>query len=81
MSDGRRVERLKTIDAPTLVIHGAADRLLSPACGKDTANCISGAELAIVDGMGHNIPEALAPHIAELVGDFIGRRAAASGNR
>ena len=79
MSDGSRVERLKTIDAPTLVIHGAADRLLSPACGEDTANCISDAELAIVDGMGHNIPDALAPHIVELVGDFIGRRAAASG--
>ncbi len=81
MSDGSRVERLKTIDAPTLVIHGAADRLLLPACGEDTARWISGAELAIVDGMGHNIPDALAPHIVELVGGFIGRRAAASGNR
>lgn len=74
ISDGSRVERLKTIESPTLVIHGADDVLLPPACGEDTARWIPGAELAIVAGMGHNIPESLAPRIVELVGDFIRHR-------
>ena len=81
MSDGSRVDRLKTIDAPTLVIHGEYDRLFSPACGEDTAKCIADAELAIVAGMGHNIPDMLAPHIVELVGEFIGRRAPVTPHR
>ena len=76
-SDGSRVDRLGQIDAPTLVIHGAADKLLSPECGRDTARCVPRAELQVVDGMGHNIPDALAPQIAARVGGFIGRCATA----
>jgi pimeloyl-ACP methyl ester carboxylesterase len=71
--DGSRVERLGTITAPTLVIHGAEDPLVLPAGGEDTARSIPGAELVIVPGMGHNIPHALAPVIAEHVLTFIGR--------
>lgn len=70
--DGSRVERLGTITAPTLVIHGADDPLVLPAGGEDTARSIPGAELVLVPGMGHNIPHALAPVIAGHVLDFIG---------
>jgi pimeloyl-ACP methyl ester carboxylesterase len=73
IADGSRVERLRTIGVPTLVIHGADDPLVPPACGEDTARHIPGAELAIVPGMGHNIPDTLAPVIAEHVLGFIGR--------
>jgi pimeloyl-ACP methyl ester carboxylesterase len=71
--DGSRVERLATINAPTLVIHGADDPLVLPAGGEDTARSIPGAELVIVPGMGHNIPHGLAPVIAEHVLTFIAR--------
>ncbi len=71
--DGSRVERLATITAPTLVIHGADDPLVLPAGGEDTARSIPGAELIMVPGMGHNIPHALAPLIARHVLDFIDR--------
>ncbi len=71
--DGSRVQRLGTISAPTLVIHGADDPLVLPAGGEDTARSIPGAELVMVPGMGHNIPHALAPVIAEHVLGFIAR--------
>jgi pimeloyl-ACP methyl ester carboxylesterase len=63
IEDGSRVERLGTIALPTLVLHGAQDPLLLPACGEDTARAIPGAEYQCVPGMGHNIPEGLAADI------------------
>jgi pimeloyl-ACP methyl ester carboxylesterase len=47
------------VRAPTLVIHGAADPLVPPAGGHDTADAIPGAELLLIEGMGHDLPEAL----------------------
>ncbi len=46
-----------TITAPTLVLHGAEDPLLKPACGKDvyqTLTCEK--EWALVRGMAHDMP-------------------------
>jgi pimeloyl-ACP methyl ester carboxylesterase len=45
--------RLATIDAPTLVIHGTADRMLPPANGRAIAAAIPGARLELLDGVGH----------------------------
>jgi pimeloyl-ACP methyl ester carboxylesterase len=73
LADGSRVARLARISAPTLVIHGADDPLLLPQCGEDTARHIPGAELQLIPGMGHNIPDALAPDIAARVLAFINR--------
>ncbi len=72
VADGSRVERLGRIRARTLVIHGQDDPLIPPACGEDTARCVPGAAYHGVPGMGHNIPDALAPHIARTVIRFIG---------
>ena len=73
VSDGSRVARLKQIQAPTLVIHGADDPLLPVACGEDTAVHIPDAEILVLPGMGHDIPDALAGVIAGPVVDFIRR--------
>lgn len=73
LADGSRVDRLHQISAPTLVIHGADDPLLLPACGEDTARHIPAAELQMIAGMGHNIPDTLAPDIAARVLEFITR--------
>lgn len=62
---GDRRPRLATIKAPVLVIHGVDDPLILPACGEDTATAISGAELMLVDGMGHDIPHQLYKLIAD----------------
>ncbi len=47
---------LAKLEVPTLVIHGGADPLVRPSWGRATAEAIPGAELLIVDGMGHDLP-------------------------
>jgi pimeloyl-ACP methyl ester carboxylesterase len=60
VADGSRVERLKRLKVPTLVVHGTADPLVPYACGKDTATVIPGAQLVSIQGMGHDFaPEPL----------------------
>lgn len=73
IADGSRVDRLRSVSVPTLVIHGADDPLIPVAAGRDTAAAIPGARLEIIEGMGHNIPEALAPRIVAVVTAFLPR--------
>ena len=49
----------RRITAPTVVIHGKADRLMRPFGGRAVARAITGARLALFDGMGHDLPEQL----------------------
>jgi pimeloyl-ACP methyl ester carboxylesterase len=51
-----RRARLKSIQVPTVLIHGAEDPLVPVEAGRDVAANISGAELRIIPGMGHDIP-------------------------
>ena len=67
IASGDRRKLLRTIKAPTLVIHGAADPLVPLAAGRDTAQNIPGAELLVIDGMGHDFPEALMPKLAQAI--------------
>jgi proline iminopeptidase len=67
LASGDRSSRLPQITAPTLVIHGAADPLVPAAHGEDTAAKIPGARLAIIPGMGHDLPPALVPQMTELI--------------
>jgi pimeloyl-ACP methyl ester carboxylesterase len=62
---GNRSEELGRITAPTLVVHGTADRLVSPSGGRATARAITGARLMKVEGMGHDLPRALWPQLIE----------------
>ncbi len=59
VASGSRVELLRTIKVPTLVIHGRDDPLIPVACGVHSAECIPGARLQIIDGMGHDLPPQL----------------------
>ena len=69
MASGSRVDLLKTINVPSLVIHGRDDVLVPLACGIDTAQQIAGARLEIIEGMGHNLPESLVPTLVALTAD------------
>jgi pimeloyl-ACP methyl ester carboxylesterase len=71
--DGSRVERLKRITAPTLVIHGTADRLVPAAASKDIARHVPGARLELIEGMGHDLPRALWSQLAALITDHAAR--------
>ncbi len=52
-ASGNRTEALRSVTAPTLVIQGSEDPLWHVECGKSTAEAVPGAELLIVEGMGH----------------------------
>ncbi|OBK96873.1 alpha/beta fold hydrolase [Mycobacterium sp. 1165178.9] len=53
----RRYNRQTT--APTVVIHGRADKLMRPSGGRAVARAIDGARLVTYDGMGHDLPQQL----------------------
>ena len=63
---GRR-EALGAIDVPTVVIHGSDDPLVPPAHGAATAAAIPGAELIVIDGMGHDLPTGAWGQIVEAI--------------
>lgn len=73
MSSQPRHEMLAAVTCPALVLHGEADPLIPIAGGKDTADCIPGAEFVAVPGMGHDFTEALMPEFARHVGGFLTR--------
>jgi pimeloyl-ACP methyl ester carboxylesterase len=54
-----RSQRLRSVRVPTLVVHGLKDRMVHPSGGRATAAAVPGAELLLVDGMGHDLPPAL----------------------
>jgi pimeloyl-ACP methyl ester carboxylesterase len=73
LASGDRTARLRSLKVPTLVIHGAADRMCDVSGGLATADAIRGAELVVIEGMGHNLPRALWPRIASLIADLVQR--------
>ena len=56
LTQKNRKPELGSVSVPTLVIHGDDDPLVPLEGGKDTAEAIPGAELMIIDGMGHDLP-------------------------
>jgi pimeloyl-ACP methyl ester carboxylesterase len=62
---GDRTASLRTITAPTLVVHGTADRLVGPSGGRATARAIRGAETLWIEGMGHDLPVGAWPRIID----------------
>ncbi len=54
-----RTLALRSLDVPTVVVHGLADKMVHVSGGRATAAAIPGAELVLVDGMGHDMPKAL----------------------
>jgi pimeloyl-ACP methyl ester carboxylesterase len=69
-ASGDRVELLKKITAPTLIIHGLADPLVPAKCGIDTAELIPNAQLELIDGMGHDLPQPLLPKFIDLINSY-----------
>jgi pimeloyl-ACP methyl ester carboxylesterase len=68
-----RTRALKGISVPTLVIHGSDDALVDVSGGRATAATVPGAELLVVDGMGHDLPRAMWPEITDRITALIER--------
>jgi pimeloyl-ACP methyl ester carboxylesterase len=67
IASGDRRRELRTITAPTLVIHGTADRLVSRSGARATARAIPGAKLMMVEHMGHDLPRVLWPRLIDAI--------------
>jgi pimeloyl-ACP methyl ester carboxylesterase len=85
IASGNRTAELHRITAPTLVIHGTADRLVNASGGRATARAIPGARLLTVEGMGHDLPRGAWPQLIDAIVENAGRAgspsAAPAGDR
>jgi pimeloyl-ACP methyl ester carboxylesterase len=73
IASGDREAGLRALDVPTLVIHGADDPLVGVSGGKRTAELVSGAELLVIDGMGHDLPPVHWPQVIEAITTLAGK--------
>jgi pimeloyl-ACP methyl ester carboxylesterase len=64
---------LRTVRAPTVVLHGDRDTLISPSGGERTAELVPAARHVVLTGMGHDMPEPYWPIIIDAVVANIGR--------
>ncbi len=80
-ADGDRSGLLSGLRVPTQVIHGAADALVPVAAGRDLQAKIRGAEIDVVEGMGHDLPAALWPRFAADIARVADRAGTASAER
>jgi pimeloyl-ACP methyl ester carboxylesterase len=70
IASGDRVELLKTIKVPTLVLHGEDDPLLPVECGRDVARLVPGARIETFPGWAHDFPAGMIPTVIDRVAGF-----------
>jgi pimeloyl-ACP methyl ester carboxylesterase len=80
LTQPNRSRRLHAVRVPTLVIHGLADRMVHVSGGRSTAAAVPGAELLLVEGMGHDLPRALFPTFVDAI-DRTAKRAGHAPSR
>ena len=77
LNQPNRAKALRQLQVPAAVVHGRADKMVHVSGGRATARAIPGAELVLLDGMGHDVPEEL----FETFTDVVRRTANRAGNR
>jgi len=73
IKSGDRTEQLRSLDIPTLVIHGENDKMIDASGGRATAAAIPNAELVTFEGMGHDLPKQLWSEFAVRIENLIHR--------
>ena len=73
LTAGDRRTALGRITTPTVVVHGDSDPVVPIECGRDTAAVIPGAELRVIEGMGHDLPPQLVSVVTDAVLAAAGR--------
>jgi pimeloyl-ACP methyl ester carboxylesterase len=74
LAAGSRLERLRHLSVPTLVVHGTDDVLVPVENGRLIAAAVPGARLVEIEGMGHDLPMRAWPQVVDAV-DEIARQA------
>jgi pimeloyl-ACP methyl ester carboxylesterase len=69
IASGNRTRQLRSIAAPTLVIHGSQDRMVNRSGGVATARAIPGARMVTIGGMGHDLPEGAWPQLLDAIAE------------
>jgi pimeloyl-ACP methyl ester carboxylesterase len=72
-ASGDRTARLRSITAPTLVIHGSKDRMVARSGGIATARAIPDARMVTIEGMGHDLPAAAWPQLIDAIAEHAAR--------
>jgi len=72
-ADGDRTPILSSIRAPTRIIHGHADPLVPLPAGHDLKAKIGGAQIDVIEGMGHDLPAPLYPRFVDGIAGAAGR--------
>jgi len=72
-ADGDRSPVLASIRMPTRIIHGRADALVPVPAGHDLKAKIPGAQIDVIEGMGHDLPPALWPRFVDTIAAAAGR--------
>jgi pimeloyl-ACP methyl ester carboxylesterase len=67
LASGSRKQALASVTCPTLVIHGDSDPVVPVEGGIATANAVDGAELLVLEGMGHDLAKGLWPDVVEAI--------------
>ena len=62
-----RSRALTSVRVPTAVVHGSADKMVHVSGGRATARSLPGAELLVIDGMGHDMPAELFETFVEII--------------
>jgi pimeloyl-ACP methyl ester carboxylesterase len=77
LNSGSLVHYNRRTVAPTVVIHGRADKLMRPFGARAVARTIDGARLVLIDGMAHDLP----PQLWDRVIGVLASNVAESGRR
>ncbi len=75
VATGSRLEALRRLKLPTLVVHGEVDPLVPFRGGVATAQAIPGAEFLPIAGMGHDLPPAMQGRLVEAIRELSDRAA------
>jgi pimeloyl-ACP methyl ester carboxylesterase len=67
-----RLERLKEVRVPTLVVHGVDDVLVPLENGRLVAEAVPGARLIEFEGMGHDLPRRVWPQVMDAIVEVAG---------
>jgi pimeloyl-ACP methyl ester carboxylesterase len=73
LTQPNRSHRLHGVRVPTLVIHGMADKMVHVSGGRATSMAVPGAELLLIQGMGHDLPEPLWPTFLRIIKETAAR--------
>jgi pimeloyl-ACP methyl ester carboxylesterase len=69
-----RLDRLREIGPRVLIVHGTDDPVYSVEHAEALARELPTAELHVVDGLGHEVPEAFGPELGAMVAEHLRSR-------